>query len=164
MVFRCTKIGFFCQSSFRQAGCTDFCSLAGMQTVENRDFCLLEGVQTVENRDSCLLEGVQTVENCDFCLLEGVQTIENYDFCSLAPVQTLKNWIFGPAAVWRANGEGQGCLPKKAGGVPAALQGFVGHAPRICRNGVGRQRKASTSSGVRGIFLPRRRAPSAVMR
>ena len=150
MVFRCTKIGFFCQSSFRQAGCTDFCSLAGMQTVENRDFCLLEGVQTVENRD--------------FCLLEGVQTIENYDFCSLAPMQTLKNWIFGPAAVWRANGEGQGCLPKKAGGVPAALQGFVGHAPRICRNGVGRQRKASTSSGVRGIFLPRRRAPSAVMR
>ena len=32
------------------------------------------------------------------------------------------------------------CLPKKAGSVPAALQGFVGYAPRISRNGVGRQR------------------------
>ena len=72
-------------------------------------------MQTVENRDFCLLEGVQTVENHNFCLLEGVQTIENYDFCSLAPVQTLKNWILGPAAVWRANGEGQGLPDEKSG-------------------------------------------------
>ena len=132
MVFRCTKIGFFCQSSFRQAGCTDFCSLAGMQTVENRDFCLLEGVQTVENRD--------------FCLLEGAQTIENYDFCSLAPVQTLKNWIFGPAAVWRANGEGQGCLPKKAGACRRPCKASSGTLPV----------SVETASGV-SVRLPPRR-------
>ena len=115
MVFRCTKIGFFCQSSFRQAGCTDFCSLAGVQTIENRDFCSLAGMQTVENRDFCPFAGVQTIKNRDFCPFARIQTIKNHDFCSLVPVQTLKNRIFGPAAAERTGGEESGRPAEKSG-------------------------------------------------
>ena len=107
MVFRCTKIGFFCQSPFRQAGCTDFCSLAGVQTIENRDFCSLAGMQTVENRD--------------FCPFARIQTIKNHDFCSLVPVQTLKNRIFGPAAAERTGGEESGRPAEKSGGRAGGL-------------------------------------------
>ena len=132
MVFRCTKIGFFCQSSFRQAGCTDFCSLAGVQTVENRDFCLLEGVQTVENRD--------------FCLLEGVQTIENYDFCSLAPVQTSKIGFSGrPQCGGRMERDRAACR-KKRGACRRPCKASSGTLPV----------SVETASGV-SVRLPPRR-------
>ena len=178
MVFRCTKIGFFCQSPFRQAGCTDFCSLAGGKRLKIVIFVHLQGCKRLKIVIFVHLQGCKRLKIVIFVHLQGCKRLKIVIFVHLKGYKRLKIMIFvhlyrfkrskiGFSGRPQRSGRGarsRDALPKKAGSVPAASQGFVGHAPRISRNGVRRQRKASTSSGVKGIFLPRRRAPSAVMR